>query len=171
MSDKTCGCGHPKHSIPCPDISGDDGEGHVTICGCHRLVGDKLPNLPSRPWLVTKLQEKIGKLVFEGRTKDARIEELLGDAESSSKRLGDMQLESIRQENKIADLESDDILRRSLMRSLIVQRDKQDEHIAELEREIREAYKLLRLVGRCPIGWTEGRKEFLARNADKEQAS
>jgi hypothetical protein len=83
MSDKICECGHPLHSIPCPDTSGDDGEGHVTICGCHRLASDKLPALPPRPKpsLFLKVHSPV---LFENLNKymdaqDDRIKELEGE--------------------------------------------------------------------------------------------
>lgn len=73
---------------------------------------------------------------------DARIAELEVDAESTSKRLGDLQLESIRQANKIA----------------------------ELYREIRGAWKFVKLCffplrNRLDI---QQRDDWLARNAEKE---
>lgn len=82
---------------------------------------------------------------------DDRIKELEGDAESTAKRLGDMQLESIRQANKITGL----------------------------EREIREAHELLTngskwaTKPRSNYGKTMRAKtnDWLARNAEKEQAS
>jgi hypothetical protein len=76
MNKLLCACGHPRHSIPCPDTSGDDGEGHVTICGCHRLVGDKLPALPPRP----RKDEFANKYFTDAESRmdaqDARISEL-----------------------------------------------------------------------------------------------
>lgn len=150
MSDKTCECGHPKHSIPCPDTSEDDGEGHVTICGCHRLVGDKLPALPPRPHFPCIRRKGLWWL------DETSVYDYM-DAQDAS----------------IKELESDAILRRSLMSSLIVQRDKQDEHIAELDREIREAHELIdSLISGQSADLREIQaKRWLARNAEKKQAS
>ena len=153
-----CECGHPTHAIPCPDTSGDDGEGHVTICGCHRTT------LPRHPEYVT-VDTKDGPVLYHSYAKaknhffsleskildantymdaqDARIKELESDTEVKDRRLGDLQLESIRQANKIK----------------------------ELEREIREAHKLVKLCLfplRNRLG-IQKRDEWLKRNAEKEQ--
>lgn len=71
-------------------------------------MSDKLPALPPRPnfdRLQCPCDKCIGLRIAYMEAQDSRIKELEDDAESTAKCLGDMQLESIKQANKIAELD------------------------------------------------------------------
>lgn len=104
MSELLCACGHPRHSIPCPDTSGDDGEGHVTICGCHRFVSEKLATLPPRPkWEI--LRDDTVEADRRMDAQDILIAELEAEAKVKDERMACMYLEAVRTAKKVADLE------------------------------------------------------------------